>query len=112
MSNTIGLQAEAKKVVTALHLEEVKENLEGAAHQATRSISRAASQLEKTAKTYPLATAGLVFGAGALLGAILHSALRPAPSAGDLIVRALKQGATNTGDSMRSGYRSARRAIG
>lgn len=117
-----GMQTEAQKVIAAIHLDEVKENLGNAAQlagksvskelsRAGRAMSKVASQVEKSAKANPLATAGVLLGAGALLGALLHSVLRPAPSAGDLIFDALKRGASQTGDSLRSGYKSARRVV-
>ena len=78
---------------------------------ARRSMSRMASKVEKAAKANPLATAGVLVGAGALLGALLHSALRPAPTAGELILRELKRNAELTGDTFKSGMKSARRAM-
>lgn len=122
MSNPNGLQAEAKKVLPPIQLEKVSASLESAAQQAGETVvkefgrartavTRVATQVGQTAKANPVATAGVLFGAGALLGALLHSALRPAPTAGQLMFRALKRGAASTGDSLMSGLKTARRAI-
>lgn len=111
-----GLNAVKKSVEGSL--ESAKETIEVAAHEATkelgkarRTLSRVADKVEKAAVANPLVTAGVLVGAGALLGALLHAALRPAPTAGDLIMRSLKASAARTGDTLSSGFDSARRAM-
>ena len=122
MSIPNGMQAEAKKVLPLIQLEDVKSSIETVAQQASQTVvkefgrartavTRVATQVGKTAKANPVATAGVLFGAGALLGALLHAVLRPAPTASQLMFRALKRGAANTGDSLMSGLKTARRAI-
>ncbi len=94
--NTNGIQTEAKKVIAsaASDLDEVKGRIEDAALEASkamshefgkarRTLSRVATQVEKSARANPWAAAGVLVGAGALLGAALHAALRPTPSLSD-----------------------------
>ncbi|MDP1827712.1 MAG: hypothetical protein Q8L48_30850 [Archangium sp.] len=120
VTSTNGLNAVKKSVEGSI--ESAKETIEVAAHEASKSMekelgkarrtmSRVADKVEKTAIANPLVTAGVLVGAGALLGALLHAALRPAPTAGDLIMRSLKESAARTGDTLSSGLDSARRAM-
>lgn len=99
--NTTALQTEAKKVIAAIHFDDVKNSVEDVALEASktasrefararRTMSRVATQVEKTAKANPLAAAGVLIGTGALLGALLHAALRPAPSLRDSFRASLK----------------------
>lgn len=115
-----GLNAVKKSVEGSF--ESAKETIEVAAHEASRSmqkelgkagktLSRVAEKVEKTAVANPLVTAGVLVGVGAVLGALLHAALRPAPTAGDLIIRSLKDSAARTGDTLSAGLNSARRAM-
>ena len=76
-----------------------------------KAATGAADSVSKTAQTYPLASAGLLFGAGALVGAAIYAAARPAPTALEIVLRALKHTATDTRDSLVSGFQTARRAV-
>ena len=117
MSNN-GMQSSVKQAFSDVHLDDVKESLEDAGKamekevgKAGKAVSRAADKVVKTAKANPLVTAGVLVGAGALLGALLHSLLRPQPTAGEVILRALKRGAEEAQDGVRSGIKTARRAM-
>lgn len=113
MSNTNVMQTAGKRI--DVRLSEVKDNLENATHQATKGFGRArsrlASQFEKSAHARPFTTVGVLVGAGVVLGAAMHSALRPAPTTAQLLIRTLRRGALSTGDALLSGYRIARRAV-
>ena len=78
--------------------------------KARRTATQAAGKLEKTASDHPYAAAGVTFGAGALIGALLHAVLRPAPTALEVVVRGLKNSAESTRDTFMSGLRNIRRA--
>lgn len=118
------MQTSAKKAVADARegdLEGFKENLGMVARQAgkvvekkwgkaRRTATEAAGEVEKTARAHPYAAVGVTFGAGALLGAILHAVLRPVPTALEIVVRALKNSAVTTRDSFVSGLRTVRRA--
>ena len=113
MANSNGLHSSVQKPpFVDLHLDEVKETIETELSRAAEVVTSAAQKVEKTAKANPKAAAGILLGVGALLGALAYAVLRPAPTAGEVIMRALKQGAKSTGDTLSSGYKSARRAIG
>lgn len=71
----------------------------------------AAESVSKTAQANPLASAGILFGAGALFGAALYAIARPAPSGLEVVLRALKNTATDTRDALWSGFQTARRAV-
>lgn len=99
--NSNGMQTEAKKVIGAINLDEVKHTIEDAALVASRTVSqefgkarrtmsRVATQVEGTAKANPLAAAGVLLGVGALLGAVLHASLRPTPSLRDAFNKSWK----------------------
>jgi len=79
--------------------------------KARRTATEAAGQVEKTARAHPYAAAGVTFGAGALIGALLHAVLRPAPTALQIVVRALKNSAEATRDTFVTGLRNVRRAV-
>ncbi len=105
-SNGSGTHA-VKKALADVHFEDVKETLQGA----TKTVEKELNKVVKSAKANPLVAAGVLVGAGALLGALLHSILRPAPTAGEVILRALKRGAEQTQDGVVAGWNTARRAI-
>lgn len=112
MANSNGMQTPVEKApLVNLHFDEVKESLQYEMLRAKDALSRAASQAEKSAKANPRATAALLVGVGAALGAVLFAVLRPKPSASEVVIRALKDSANRTGRTISSGWNSARRAI-
>lgn len=62
-------------------------------HRAVAGLKRAAKSTTSLAKANPVATAGIVLGAGVLLGAIAHSVLAPKPSVRDSMMSALRASA-------------------
>ena len=110
-SNGHGTHA-VKKALADVHFEDVKQTLQEASKTVEKELGKAADSVVKTAKANPLVAAGVLVGAGALLGALLHNLLRPAPTAGEVILRALKRGAAETQNGVRAGIKTARRAIG
>jgi hypothetical protein len=112
MANSNGMQTAAEKTpIVDLHFDEMKETIQYEMMKAKDVISKAATQVEKTAKANPKATAGILVGVGALIGAGLFALLWPRPTANQVIMRALRQSANSTGKTLNSAWNSARRAI-
>ena len=78
--------------------------------KARRTVTEAAGEVGRAAREHPVAAAGVMFGAGALIGALVHALVRPIPSATEIVVRALKNSAEATRDSFKVGLRNVRRA--
>lgn len=106
---------------TAKDLENLKEDVSLAAQQAghfveqelghfRQTINKTANQVSGTAKRHPGWTAGLMFGAGTLLGALFYGAFRPRPTGLELFGRGLKNAWGATRDSFSSGYDALRKA--
>lgn len=109
-----GFQTSVKKTADAVmngDLQAATHNAQIAAKKAGVAAGHAADELAATAQKHPVATGALLVGAGALLGAFLHSLLRPTPSAGQILLRALKDGSTAATESLSSGLSMARRAM-
>ena len=62
-------------------------------HRAVAGLKRAAKSTRTLARENPLATAGVVLGAGVLLGAIAHSVFAPKPTVRDTMLTALRASA-------------------
>lgn len=103
------------------NLEGLKEDVSLAAQQATkrvekelgrfrRSLDKTTHQVTASARRHPGWTAGLCFGAGALLGAALFGALRPRPTGLQLFGRGFRDAWDTTRGSLASGFGSLRRA--
>jgi len=71
-----------------------------------KNVVKTANQVSTTAKSHPGWTAGILFGAGALLGAVLYGAIRPRPTGMQLFGRSLRNAWAQARDSARSGYES------
>lgn len=109
-----GFQTSVKKAADAVmegDLSAATHNAQMAAKKVGIAASHAADELASTAKKHPVATGAVIFGAGALVGALLNSLLRPAPSASQVLLQALKDGAHATGNTLSSGLTMARRAM-
>ncbi|MFT3706254.1 MAG: hypothetical protein QM817_01180 [Archangium sp.] len=114
MATSNGFQTSVKKAADAMFddLSSVAQNAQSAAQAAQDAASDVADELKTGAKKHPVAAAGILLGVGALLGAGLHALLRPRPTAGQVLLQALKNGASATTDTLSSGLLKARRAIG
>ena len=104
MSN--GMHA-VKKDLSQSPLDEVK----AAAQEAAVTVEKASKAVVKSAKANPAIAAAMLVGGGALLGALLSRVLWPAPTASEVLYRALKNGADDARGSVLAGLASARRAI-
>lgn len=62
-------------------------------HRAVAGLRRAAKSTRTLAKDNPVATAGVMLGAGVLLGAIAHRVLAPKPTVRDTMMDALRASA-------------------
>ena len=71
-------------------------------HKAVAGMKRAAKTGVKLAKENPLATAGVMLGAGAVLGAIAHAVLAPKPSVRDTMMDALRDSANRVSKKARN----------
>ena len=125
MANATNVQTAVKRAVSDVRegdLQALKQDVNVVMAQAQKVVGKelgkfrkaatgAADSVSKKAQSYPLASAGILFGAGALVGAALYAAARPAPSALEIVIRALKNTATQTRDSVWSGFQTARRAV-
>jgi hypothetical protein len=113
MATPTGFQTSVKKAADAMFedVSTVAHDAQQAARSAGLVASDAAKELKSEALAHPVAAAAVLLGAGALLGAGLHALLRPAPTARQVLMRALKDGATATTDSLASGLSRARRAL-
>ena len=100
-----------KSPVADVHLDEVKETIEKELGRASHAVSRMAKQVELSARENPRATAGVLLGVGVLFGAVLHSVLRPAPTAREVLWKALGEGADRTGSTFKSGWSTLRRSM-
>lgn len=113
-TQTNGFQTSVKKAADAVmegDLEGAQRSATMAAKKASQAASKAADNLAATAKANPIATGAVIFGAGALVGALLNSLLRPSPSAGQVLLNALKDGTNAASHSLSSGISMARRAM-
>lgn len=114
MANSNGFQTSVKKTADAVlggDLSEAAHNAQMAARKVGSAASDAAVELAHGAKKHPVVAGVALFGVGALAGALLHSVLRPQPSAGEVLLRALKDGAHAAGDTLSSGMSAARKMI-
>lgn len=125
MANATNVQTAVKRAVSDARegdMSALKEDVGVVVAQAQKVVGKelgkfrktargAADSVSKTAQSHPLASAGILFGAGALLGAAIYAAARPAPTALEIVLRALKTTATDTRDTLMSGFQSARRAV-
>ncbi len=113
MATTQNLQTAAKNAVADARegdFQGLKQNLGVVARQAGKVVGKELGKARRSATDHPYAAAGVTFGAGALIGALLHALLRPAPTALEVVVRALKNSAAATRSSFVSGLRTVRRA--
>lgn len=62
-------------------------------HRAVAGLARAAKGTRALVKENPLATAGVMLGAGVLLGAVAHRLLAPRPTVRDTMLEALRASA-------------------
>lgn len=125
MANNQDIQNAAKAAVTDIRegdFQGLKDNVGYVARQAgevvgkklgkvRQAASDSALQVSRSARQHPAASAGVLLGIGALLGAAVYALLRPAPTAGEIIRRALKDSASSAGGFFRTGYRNVRRAV-
>src|SRR5688500_10069262 len=58
-----------------------------------RAATDAAGSLENSARAHPLAAAGILLGAGAIIGATIFAVARPRPTALELMIRGLRRSA-------------------
>ena len=105
------VEAIKKSPVADVHLDEVKETIEKELGRASHAVARMAKHVEVSARENPRAAAGVLLGVGALLGALLHAVLRPAPTASEVLWKALGQGADRTGSTFKSGWNRLRRSM-
>ncbi len=124
MATQQSIQGSMKRAVSDVRegdLEGLKDDVSMAAQQAgklvekefgrfRRTVSQTARQVSGSAKRHPGWTAGLMFGTGTVLGALLYGVLRPQPTGMELFGRGLKSAWNNTRGSFISGYDSLRRA--
>lgn len=124
MATATSMQTSVKRAVSDARegdFEGLKENVGAVARQAGKVVeqefgrvrkaaTQAANSVSKAAKENPTAAAGVLFGAGALFGAAIYAAARPAPTAMEVLMRGFKDTASNTRDIFSAGWRSARRA--
>ena len=124
MANTHNVQSAVKNAVADARegdFQGLKQNVGVVARQAgkvvgkelgkaRRTVTQAADQVEKSAREHPFAAAGVMFGAGALIGALVHAVVWPVPSTSQVIARALKNSAAAARDSFKVGLRNVRRA--
>lgn len=103
-------------------LEGLKDDVSIAAKQASKmveqefgrfrkTITRTADKVSTNAKRHPGWTAGIMFGAGTLVGALLYGTLRPRPTGMELFGRSLRNAWDATRGSLISGYGNFRRAV-
>ncbi len=114
MATTNGVQTSVKRAADAMldgNLPEATKEVQVAARQLSEAASRAASGLGTTARQHPVVTGAMLVGLGAVAGALLHSALRPRPTASQVLLRALRDGADATTHTLSSGLLLARRAL-
>ncbi len=118
------VQNAVKRAVTDVRegdFQDFRESVGIAARQASKVVGKeltkvrhaatnAADSVSKTAREHPIATAGVLFGTGALIGAAIFAAARPRPTALELIVRGLRRNAKRTRKAFLSSWRTARRA--
>jgi ElaB/YqjD/DUF883 family membrane-anchored ribosome-binding protein len=102
---------EGMKENAGLAARETAKAVEEKLGRARRAASMAAERVETSAREHPWAAAGILVGAGMLAGAALHRALRPTPTAGQVLMRAFEQGASSTGDAIMTGLKRMQRAL-
>ena len=124
MANATSMQTSVKRAVADARegdFEGLKENATVVARQATKVVeeefskvrkaaTKAANSVTRTASANPVASAGVCFGLGALFGAAIYAAARPAPTGLEVVLRALRNTAESGRDGLLAGWRSARRA--
>ena len=111
---TQGVQNAVNRVVSDAKqgdFQGLKEDVGIAAREAGQAMSQQFGKVRQLARNNPTATAGVFFGLGALIGALIYAAARPEPRASEVIRRALRDGAMRTRDLFSSGWSSARRAM-
>lgn len=120
MTNTTAEQNDAKtnhsNDVDGVHAAELTASRMGAqvGHElgrARKAATKLATRVTVAAKEHPRTTAAVLFGTGALVGALVYRVIFPRPTAGQVIARALRSGASNTGRSLMSGLKSAQRMV-
>jgi hypothetical protein len=74
------------------------------------SLKKATGAAETFAKKHPAVVTGLLLGAGGLVGAAAGRALRRDPTVGEVMVKALKRGATTAGQQVASAAAGGLRA--
>ena len=121
-ANTNTIQNSVKKAAYAVRdgdFDSAREGVENAAKAANTELQRArraamkgVDSVSRTARENPLATAGVLFGAGTLVGALLYRVLNPAPTPGQVLLNAIKKGGMQAGETILSSVNQARRAIG
>ncbi len=115
------IQSSVKKAAFAVRdgdFDTAVENVEHAAKQANTELQRArkaamkgADSLGKTARENPIVTAGVVFGAGALVGALLYRVFNPTPTPGQILLGAIRKGGMQASETILSGVNQARRTF-
>lgn len=106
-SATPNFQAAVKKAAVAVsegEFEDVRDNVEIAARQASRQIERAANKVAGSAKKHPFIAAGAALGVGALLGALVYRVLSPKPTAGQVIWEALQSASASATKPIRARF--------
>lgn len=121
MATATNIQNSVKKAAYAVRdgdFDTAVESVESAAQQANTRLKSArqaamkqADSLSKAARENPIATAGVVFGAGALVGALLYRVFNPQPTPGQILLNAIRKGGMQASETILSGVNTARRAI-